>query len=289
MAGSVVTTLPVLLIFLARLQRYYLDGLLAGSVKEWHAGRSSCRCLRLIGAAPAAPVTLDGFDDAATWKVTASDGVGGTTSSVPGVHGNALRLDYDFTGGRATRSSADASTRPSRAISRLRFKLRGEGPANALEVKLTDANAENVWWHRFPDLVPPHEWTEFAIKRRQVEFAWGPTADRKLRRAAAIEFVVAAGKGGGKGWIALDDLTLERLPDDPAAPPPVTARGEGRRAVDGDFKSAQIGCAGAALDLDLGYAREFGGLGFTGAPDSPPTMQLPCPAMAKRGRTVPPG
>ena len=32
MAGSVVTTLPVLVLFLA-LQRYYLDGLLAGSVK----------------------------------------------------------------------------------------------------------------------------------------------------------------------------------------------------------------------------------------------------------------
>jgi multiple sugar transport system permease protein len=32
MAGSVVTTLPVLLLFLA-LQRYYLQGLLLGSVK----------------------------------------------------------------------------------------------------------------------------------------------------------------------------------------------------------------------------------------------------------------
>ena len=32
MAGSVVTVLPVLLLFLA-LQRYYMQGLLAGSVK----------------------------------------------------------------------------------------------------------------------------------------------------------------------------------------------------------------------------------------------------------------
>jgi multiple sugar transport system permease protein len=32
MAGSVLTTLPVLLVFLA-LQRYYMQGLLAGSVK----------------------------------------------------------------------------------------------------------------------------------------------------------------------------------------------------------------------------------------------------------------
>jgi multiple sugar transport system permease protein len=32
MAGSVVTTLPVLIVFLS-LQRYYLQGLLAGSVK----------------------------------------------------------------------------------------------------------------------------------------------------------------------------------------------------------------------------------------------------------------
>jgi multiple sugar transport system permease protein len=32
MAGSVITTLPVLILFLA-LQRYYLSGLMAGSVK----------------------------------------------------------------------------------------------------------------------------------------------------------------------------------------------------------------------------------------------------------------
>ena len=48
--------------------------------------------------------------------------------------------------------------------------------------------------------------------------------DRTLRRAAAIEFVVAAGSGGGRGWIAVDDLEIVPLPEPPAVPPPVAAR-----------------------------------------------------------------
>ena len=84
----------------------------------------------------------------------------------------------------------------------------------------------------------PGDWTDFTVKRRHVEFAWGPTADKTLRRVAAIEFVVAAGKGGGKGWIAVDDLTLRRLPEPPSVPPPVIARGEGAKAVDGNAATA---------------------------------------------------
>ena len=59
-----------------------------------------------------------------------------------------------------------------------------------LQFKLVDASGENVWWHRKADYIPPREWQDIRIKRRQIEFAWGPTTDKTLRRAAAIEFVV---------------------------------------------------------------------------------------------------
>jgi len=218
--------------------------------------------LALLAAAPTLaqpPRGLDDFSRPALWRGQASDGVTGTARPFDG----GLRLDYDF-----SRGSGYAFLRRELPLElpenfELRFRLRGEGPANALEIKLTDASGENVWWHRKADYVAPGAWQTIRVRRRQIEFAWGPTHDRSLRRAAAIEFVVAAGSGGGRGWIAVDDLEIVALPVPPAVPPPVVASaddGQGAAAVDGDLGSYWTAPAGAALDLDLGYAREFGGL-----------------------------
>jgi hypothetical protein len=215
----------------------------------------------LAGTAAAQPPRiLDDFSTIAAWRAAASDGVTGTARPFEG----GLRLDYDF-----TRGSGYAFVRRELPLDlpdnfELRFRLRGAGPANALEIKLTDASGENVWWHRKPDYVTPGEWTTIRVRRRQIEFAWGPTQDRTLRRAAAIEFVVAAGTGGGRGWIAIDDLEIVQLAVPPAVPPPIVARAEGGEgaslAVDGNRSTAWRSAPGAALTLDLGYQREFGGL-----------------------------
>jgi hypothetical protein len=206
------------------------------------AGRSCLLVLSLFGGSAEARDSrlLDDFGKLAPWQAEASDGVG--VSSRPFEGG--LRLDYDFTKG-----SGYAYLRRELPLElpenfELRFRLRGGGAANAFEIKLVDSSGDNVWWHRKADYVPPGTWTTLRIKRRQIDFAWGPAKDRNLRRAAAIEFVVAAGSGGGKGWIAVDDLTLAPLPVPPAIPPAVLASG-GR---------------GRPMVLDLRYAREFGGL-----------------------------
>ncbi|MBA2771653.1 MAG: discoidin domain-containing protein, partial [Sphingomonas sp.] len=240
----------------------------------------------LGASAPAAPQLLDDFEAPQRWAASASDGVTGTATKVVGAEGAAVRLDYDF-----TRGSGYAVLRRELPLDlsgnfALRFKLRGQGLANALEVKLVDASGDNVWWHRYPDLAPPGDWKDFTVKRRQVKFAWGPTSDKTLRRVAAIEFVVAAGKGGGKGWIAVDDLTLERLPEPPAVPPPVTARGDGMKAVDGRVATAWSGCGGEPLDLDLGYAREFGGLVLRWGSQPPADYTVALSDDARRWRTV---
>lgn len=215
----------------------------------------------ILGLAPASGQTvLDDFERPSIWEAASSDGVDASSESIPGVNGRALRLDYDFTKG-----SGYAFLRRELPLDlpenfELRFKLRGEGAANALELKLVDSSGENVWWHRKADFVPTAEWTSFRVKRRQIEFAWGPTSDKRLRKAAAIEFVVAAGSGGGKGWIAVDDLTLTPLPVPPHVPPAIVAKGSGRLAVDRDLSTVWSPSGAAVLDLDLGYAREFGGL-----------------------------
>ena len=103
--------------------------------------------------------------------------------------------------------------------------MRGDAPANHFQVKLADASGDNVWWFNRPDFEFPREWTHVRIKKRHIEFAWGPTKDRTLRHAAAIEFAVAAGRGGGRGWVEVSGLVLRELPDrpPPAAAAPVSA------------------------------------------------------------------
>ena len=78
---------------------------------------------------------------------------------------------------------------------RLRLRLHGTGPANALQFKLVDASGENVLVAEpRRSTCPPRVSSELSIRQRQIEFAWGPTTDRVLRSAAAIELVVASGQ-----------------------------------------------------------------------------------------------
>ena len=96
---------------------------------------------------------------------------------------------------------------------------RPDAPVNTLQFKLVDASGENVWWLNRPDFTFPHEWQQIKIKKRQIEFAWGPIKDRTLRQSAAIEFVVSSGRDGGKGSIEIDELTIRELPQEKGAYP----------------------------------------------------------------------
>lgn len=223
-------------------------------------GEQTDQASQQAGMALPAPRTLDDFSDTSRWEARASDGVTGTARPFEG----GLRLDYDF-----ARGSGYAFIRRALPLElpdnfEIRFRLRGAGPANVLEMKLTDASGDNVWWHRRADYMPPGAWQTIQVKRRQIDFAWGPTQDRTLRRAAGIEFVVAAGSGGGRGWIAVDDLEIVPLPVPPDVPPAIVAiadRGDGAAlAADGDRATAWTAHAGRTIVFDLGYRREFGGL-----------------------------
>ena len=214
---------------------------------------------------------LDRFDAPETWQAAMSDGVRASVHPAAGPAGPALRLDFDLggtAGYAAARRSLPIDLPPNYEIS---FYLRADAPVNELQVKLVDASGDNVWWFHRPDFEFPRAWRLVKIKKRQIDFAWGPTADRTLRHAATIELVINAGRGGGSGSVYVSELALRELPPDTGVVPVPTARassslrgGEPALALDGDPATAWTSDPTAgktqSLTIDLGQAREFGGL-----------------------------
>jgi hypothetical protein len=195
-----------------------------------------------------------------------------SAASVPGARGQALALSFDFQGhgGHAGVKRALPVTLPENY--EIAFFMRGVALSNDLQFKLVDASGDNVWWFRQRGASFSKDWQRVAFKRRQLEFAWGPTRDRELGTAAGLELVVAAGDGG-RGVVEFDDLTIRELPLPPAVPPRPAATAssnaaEAGRVLDGDLTSTWSSAPGGEpwLQLDLGYEREFGGLILRWAP-----------------------
>ena len=207
------------------------------------------RRIALAGLLLAACVThaqdarlLDGLEDISAWRATASDSVSARLRQVDGEKGKGLCLDYDFNGvsGYAVARHALPMRYPGNY--EFRMFLRGEGPANNLELKLADASGDNVWWRNQPNMVLPKTWTAATLKKRQIDFAWGPTEDRTLRASESFELTISAGKGGGKGSACIDELAFSELPTDDGAP------------LAGKLTPDILGWS-----YDLGRVREFGG------------------------------
>ena len=233
----------------------------------------ACVALATAGTAaaqaPAARV-LDRFDDLALWRAGSSDGVYASIHAGRGASGLALRLDFDFGGTAGYALAARPLDVDLPDNYELAFDVRGNLPINDFQVKLVDDSGENVWWYRRQNFDFPRDWQHVVIKKRQVEFAWGPAKDRTLRHVARIEFVVAAGAGGA-GSLYVSGLTLRERPPQPTSwgPPAVEASSSldgaaAARAVDLDqstaWKSDPARGPEQWLTLDFGQPREFGGL-----------------------------
>lgn len=209
----------------------------------------------------AAPVS-DGrviatFDSIDGWQAQGSDGVSASIRPVPGAVGQALRLEYDF-----HRVSGYAFAHAAVPVAfdgnyELRFRIRGSGGVNDLQLKFVDASGENVWWYQKKDFRPSPEWQTIIVPRDALRFAWGPSEDKTLRRTASIELVVVRGREGGAGHVEIDDLRIAPLPDTPAQLPP--PRATDARAIDGDGATAAGLSASRPLLIDFGGARRLGG------------------------------
>lgn len=223
-----------------------------------------------LAAAPAEAL-LDDFEDLAAWSVVASDEVKASIRPAPGARGAALCLDFDFgkVSGYAVARRALRLEYP--GSFEFTFDVRGEAAPNALQFKLVDASGENVWWAQKPDFRFPHEWQPMRIRKRDIAFAWGPTTEHMLERSAALELVVASGRGGGKGSVCFDRLEMHELPTPhggaivaKASASSTEAGSQPSFAVDGSvataWRSDPASGAEQTLSLDLGESREFGGL-----------------------------
>jgi len=167
---------------------------------------------------------LDEFGNLEGWKSIAADGVTLRTSMEESPEGgSALRLDFNFVagGGYCGVQKHLPITLPENF--QFTFRIRGEAPDNNLEFKLLDAGGDNVWWHIKRNYHWPRDWSTITIRKRHIDFAWGPASDRTLRRMDKLEFMISS-SSGGKGSIWIDDLSFQALPpEQPATPQEIAA------------------------------------------------------------------
>ncbi|MEA2163751.1 MAG: hypothetical protein QOK37_1878 [Thermoanaerobaculia bacterium] len=220
-------------------------------------------------ASTAMSAVVDDLDDVAKWTAAPSDGV-----SLALVHDHgAMRMDFDFRGHGGWAAARRAVNRTLPDNYRFAFRLRGETPANTLEIKFIDPSGENVWWVRRVAWEFPRDWTEVIADKRNIEFAWGPSPNHVLTTIGAIEVTVTAATGG-KGSVWLDRITFDELPQDESSPiisasssmPDQTPD----RTMDGRAGTAWQTATGGAqsLTIDLRKTREFGGLTIQWAGDA---------------------
>ncbi|MFZ0388885.1 MAG: discoidin domain-containing protein, partial [Calditrichia bacterium] len=214
---------------------------------------------------------LDDFETTAGWRTIASDGVEIDTSLADGVKGSAIRLDFNFVSGSGYCGIEKTFPMELPENYQFTFYLKGmDAPVNNLEFKLQDKNGENVWWRNQRDFNFPDEWTKITIKKRDIEFAWGPTADRALKHSHSLQFIIASATGGS-GSILIDQLQFEEKPPPNPNPPPPQASASGsfskaediRFILDDDPRTrwrSKTGPESQEIVLDLQEYREFGGL-----------------------------
>lgn len=140
------------------------------------------------------------------WKALPATGVQMSLTPTP----DAIKIDFDFQGhgGYAIARRDGAITLPENF--ELSFRMKAIAPRNTLEVKLI--KGEDVWWSVRRELDYPREWRRFSFKKRNFEFAWGPSGPNAPLPATidALEIVVTAGTGG-KGTVWLEDVSIAPL------------------------------------------------------------------------------
>ncbi len=121
---------------------------------------------------------------------------------ITGLNGNAIRFDYDFTKGTGYGGIQKFFPIDLPENFEFTFYLKAESPANNFEIKFIDNSGQNVWWVNNRNFDFPKNWKKIHIKKRQIDFAWGPTNDQSLKRIDRIEFTIASFVGGkGSLWI----------------------------------------------------------------------------------------
>lgn len=187
-------------------------------MKRWQGLLAATLLLATCAAHATTSRVLDDFGQPGAWRASGTDDIETSLHAVQGKDGAGVCLDFDFNGvsGAATLHRDLPIDFPEHFA--LSFDTRGSMKPNDLQVKLIDASGDNVWWYRHETFEPRAQWQTVTADDRQVDFAWGPSTDRALKRTAAVEFTVYAGQGG-KGQLCVSNLRLQALPAQAAAKP----------------------------------------------------------------------
>ena len=157
----------------------------------------------MLGALVLAASLLD-----VPWKAVPAAGV-----EMKLTQADAIKIDFDFKG-RAGYAIARRDGRIDLPENfELAFRVKGESaPRNTLEVKFVQG--ENVWWSVRREFDFPNDWRRVSVKKRHLEFAWGPAGPSPLPKTIdAIEIVITAGTGG-KGTVWIDDVEIPPIRGD---------------------------------------------------------------------------
>ena len=150
------------------------------------------------------------------WQPTASGNAQIVLAAARTAAGPALRMDFDFKGGKGFVVARRAVEHAMPAEYAVQFRLRGRGPVNNLELKLIDPSGQNVWRHVLKDLRLPQRWKRFVVQSREIEFAWGPSSGAAISQLGFIELAIVAGEGGA-GNVLITGLEVRDLT--PSHPP----------------------------------------------------------------------
>ncbi|MBU6260223.1 MAG: hypothetical protein KGL18_20920 [Burkholderiales bacterium] len=190
-------------------------------------------------AAGAAARLIDDFSDPSRWTLSTTDDVHARLARADDGAGLCVAFDFGRVTGEVTLRREVAIDYPSHYAFAL--TLRGAAPPNAFRFKLLDASGDNVWWVNRPDFDYDGPSRTLRLRQRDIAYAWGPAADHRLRRSAALELVIGSGRGAGHGRVCFERLVLRELPPPDTRPPPPP------RPVPGP----------GLLTLDYGREREF--------------------------------
>jgi hypothetical protein len=158
-------------------------------------------------------LNLDDFETIFGWKDFKADAVEINISQDEGINCKCIKFTYHFTKGTGYGGIQSAFGGPIDLPENFEFTfyLKAESPSNNFEIKFLDSTGQNVWWVNNRNYDFPKEWEKIKIKKRHIQFAWGPTSDQSLKRIDRIEFTVASFIGG-KGTVWIDELKFEELP-----------------------------------------------------------------------------
>lgn len=124
--------------------------------------------------------------------------------STPTVNGSkCLRIQYDLSRGERVECFAPVTVNLARC-DRVRLVFQGEGSANTLDIRVTDADGSTVGY-TWPDRTKSPPWTASEIPLDEMTHFGGGDGFMDWTRVTTIQFTISK-SNGGRGQITLQEI-----------------------------------------------------------------------------------